>query len=335
LWKDIHGFETHPILGTAAKRIPEITRASKSKNTRTKYDCYFEKFISWCKLHKFEYLPAKDTTVSLFLSDILGKGVSHSVIDSYFYSIKWNHDLMLVSNNPCDSKIVKLIYAGSRSLSCQPVVKKSPVTVEILRKIVEKYGGDSNNLKNLRLCTMCILGFSGFFRYDELSHLQMNHLSFHNTHVSVKVTNSKTDQKKLGSEVIIAKLQTKLCPVSWLLKYIAAAGLNFHSEEFLFTKVRFLRKTNSYVIADSSTPLSYTRAREIFRDALDNIGEDKSKFGLHSLRSGGASALANSSSPVESRMFKKHGRWKSDSASDGYVHYNLEKRLEVSKKLGL
>jgi hypothetical protein len=177
LWKDILGFETHPTLGTAAKRILEITRASNAKTTRTKYHCYFEKFISWCKLNKFEYQPAKDTSVSLFVSDILGKGVTLSVIGSYFYSIKWNHDLMLVSNNPCDSKIVKLIYAGSRRLYCQPVVKKSLVTVEILTKIVEKYG-DSNNLKNLRLCTMCILGLSGFFKYDELSHIQMNHLSF-------------------------------------------------------------------------------------------------------------------------------------------------------------
>ena len=39
--------------------------------------------------------------------------------------------------------------------------------------------------------------------------------------------------------------------------------------------------------------LSYTRAREIVLETLGKIGLEKSKFGLHSLRSGGASQAAN------------------------------------------
>ena len=38
--------------------------------------------------------------------------------------------------------------------------------------------------------------------------------------------------------------------------------------------------------------LSYTRAREILLAGLKSIGLDQSKFGLHSLRSGGATAAA-------------------------------------------
>ena len=39
--------------------------------------------------------------------------------------------------------------------------------------------------------------------------------------------------------------------------------------------------------------LSYTRMRELVLEKLAEIGEDPKKFGLHSLRSGGATAAAN------------------------------------------
>ena len=56
-------------------------------------------------------------------------------------------------------------------------------------------------------------------------------------------------------------------------------------------------------------------------------------FGLHSLRSGGASAAA--AAGVEDRLFKKHGRWKSENAKDGYIKEALTQRLSVSKNLGI
>ena len=34
-------------------------------------------------------------------------------------------------------------------------------------------------------------------------------------------------------------------------------------------------------------------------------------------------------------LFKRHGRWKSEIAKDGYVKDSLDSRLEVSKNLGL
>ena len=58
-------------------------------------------------------------------------------------------------------------------------------------------------------------------------------------------------------------------------------------------------------------------------------------LGLHSMRSGGATAVANTSEHVSDRCWKRHGRWKSDTSKDGYVVDSLEKRLNVSKHLGI
>ena len=80
-----------------------------------------------------------------------------------------------------------------------------------------------------------------------------------------------------------------------------------------------------------STGMSYTRSREIVLQAFAELGYPKHFFGFHSLRVGGASAAANAG--VSDRLFKRHGRWRTDRAKDGYIKASLESLLSVSKSL--
>ena len=73
--------------------------------------------------------------------------------------------------------------------------------------------------------------------------------------------------------------------------------------------------------------------RELLRDKQQQLGFSVDEYSLHSLRAGGATAAAGAGVP--DRVFKRHGRWKSDNAKDGYVEDSLEKRLSVSQNLGL
>lgn len=66
-----------------------------------------------------------------------------------------------------------------------------------------------------------------------------------------------------------------------------------------------------------------------FKDSVPDI----SAIGTHSLRSGGATAAANAGVP--DRLVKRHGRWASESAKDGYMQDSLSSRLSVSKALGI
>ena len=68
-------------------------------------------------------------------------------------------------------------------------------------------------------------------------------------------------------------------------------------------------------------------------EALQPHVSDIKQFCLHSLRSGGATAAANNG--IKDRMFKRHGRWISESAKDGYVKDKIHERLTVSLSLGL
>ena len=79
--------------------------------------------------------------------------------------------------------------------------------------------------------------------------------------------------------------------------------------------------------------MSYSRTREIVLQVFVELGYLKNLFGLHSLRAGGASATANAG--IGDRLFKRHGRWKSDQAKYGYIKDNLDSLLSGSKSLHL
>ena len=78
--------------------------------------------------------------------------------------------------------------------------------------------------------------------------------------------------------------------------------------------------------------LTYSRMRELLKEKLQELGFLSTEFSLH-LRAGGASTAAGAGVP--DRIFKRHGRWKTENAKDGYVEDALEKRLSVSRSLGL
>ena len=76
-----------------------------------------------------------------------------------------------------------------------------------------------------------------------------------------------------------------------------------------------------------SKGLSHSRLRDLVLDAFKDIVPNISAIGKHS----GATATANAGVP--DRLFKRHGRWASESAKDGYVQDSLSSRLSVSKAL--
>ena len=79
--------------------------------------------------------------------------------------------------------------------------------------------------------------------------------------------------------------------------------------------------------------LSYSRLRELLLERIALVGMDPRLFGMHSLRAGGATAAANAGVPY--RLFKRHGRWESESAKDGYVKDSVVKRLSAVSIWGI
>ena len=129
----------------------------------------------------------------------------------------------------------------------------------------------------------------------------------------------------------MARTGNNLCPVRNLELYLQWVGNNHEFDFYLF---RNLAKDNDhYIFRKENVPLYDTRTRELFIQAFKLIVSDIKSYGLHSLRSGGATAACNFGVP--DRLFKRHGRWRSENAKDGYVKDSINDLLFVSKNLGI
>ena len=93
---------------------------------------------------------------------------------------------------------------------------------------------------------------------------------------------------------------------------MAKCNIEIGQDVYLFTAMSFHSSTSSHTPL-LSRPLSYTRCREMFLDALKQVGiEEPTNYGLHSTRSGEATHLANRGVPQD--LIMQHGRWKTTNA---------------------
>ena len=105
-----------------------------------------------------------------------------------------------------------------------------------------------------------------------------------------------------------------MCPKTHLLVYMKFVNINDNSSNYIF---QLFVKTKSGCKLRKSRKLSYTRAGKILLANLEKVGLPKGCFGLHSLKSGGATAAGN---VVPERLIQKHGRWKAGSSKNRYIH---------------
>jgi hypothetical protein len=154
-------------------------------------------------------------------------------------------------------------------------------------------------------------------------------------HLEIVVRKSKTDQYRQGNIVYIAKTNGPACQHALLLRFYSLTGIQPRSNEYIFRSLSSLKK--STLNKAENKPFSYSRCREIVKDTLAAVGEDPAQFVTHSLRSGGATAIAESMKGISGgdRLLRLQGRWKSDTSRDMYIKESMTNRLSVTKLLQL
>ena len=191
-------------------------------------------------------------------------------------------------NSPTDSKIVSNVLESAKRILGKSTVKKEPISVDILMTMFNRLY-EVKNLKHHRIICAYPLAFAGFMRSSELLNIKVSDCVFDSNYMTIFVESSKTDKYRDRSWIIIAQTGTRLCPVTNVKRYIEWAKL--YSEDFLFCN---LSKTKSgYKVRQDRKVMSYTNLHDEFITALSSHVKDVSKYCLHSLRSGGASAAAN------------------------------------------
>ena len=273
--------------------------------------------------------PAPPFYVALYLQHLIEETHSPSAVDSAFYGLKWAHDVAGIPS-PTDGPIVEAVRSASkRILGTRALNRKEPISPTLIHDIVKK--SDLENPVVLRNVTMYVLSFAGFFRFDDVSRIRRSDISFKEGFMVIKILKSKNDQLRKGDEVVVPQLSSAACPVELLRRYLAMFKIPPDSKDLIFKPISRGKGCCKLVAPDK--PISYSTIKGALRRDLLSLGVEPSKFGLHSLRSGGATMAANNG--VNDRIFQRHGRWKSAQAKDTYVDDNLEQRLQVSRSLGL
>ena len=321
-----------PELSRLTSCLPLCCLGAKVDSTTERYSRAFEKVRVWAASYKeISVLPSDYFSVATYLEFLLQRNSSYSALEAAVYGIRWAHELYGLSN-PCDCSLVKgVLESAKRSLS-RPIVKKEPVNPDMIFSVCQKYASDNATLSDLRTAAICVTAYAGFLQFNELAYLRCCDVKFcEDKYVQLFIAKSKTDIYRGGNFVVLAKTGHITCPYSLLNRYIQAAGIDLSSDLRFFRSLHFVKSKASYTLR--RTGMSYTRTREVDLDAFSQLEFCANLFGLHSLRSGGATAAANAG--VNDRLFKRHGRWRSDKAMVGYVKNNLDALLSVSESLGI
>ena len=111
-----------------------------------------------------------------------------------------------------------------------PSAQKEPFTVEMLQ--VPRAQGFLENKIFFKLYMLCLLGFSGFMRLDDLLPIKVEQLIFKSDHMIIHLPRSKGDKMREGKDIHYAALPfSQHCPVKDTKKL--SAGLRSHRAGFL------------------------------------------------------------------------------------------------------
>ena len=111
-----------------------------------------------------------------------------------------------------------------------------------------------------------------------------------------------------------------------LKRYLAKANIRADEDNFIFRSLNYFRSCRQYKLKRTMKPLSYSRTSEIVLEGLKKSVLIRSSL-VCSLRAGGASSAANNGVP--DRLFKCHGRWRSENAMEILIRSLLSVLLSL------
>ena len=275
---------------------------ARAPSTTSKFAACWKKWLLWANSKSnVPSFPVQPYHLCLYISHLSNVSGAKSSADSLIASVKWAHSLAGVPS-PTDDPMVKTAVQGYNRLHASPVCRKEPITPDILFKLFASHGHANASLADLRILFICFVSYAGFLCYDDISRLRRSDCFFHPDKLVLHLLSSKTDQ-------FLGDASDSVLPV-------------IH---------RFTHSKRGLIA--TSHGLSYTRTREIVLHALKPLVPDISKFGLHSLRSGGASSASNINVPPF--LISQHGRWKTEKARDTYIKSDPKSTLLPTQSLGL
>ncbi len=245
---------------------------SKATNTLRAYQADFKDFSLFCSKNNFACLPTNPKILAFYITH-LSKNSKFSTLKRRLASISVIHKL---KGHYIDNKhplIMENLMGIKRKLGTNQKSKK-PILINDLKAIINAI--DNSNLtylRKLRDKSLILTGFAGGFRRSELVDINIEDIEFVSEGLKIFVKRSKTDQSGEGmTKGIPYFMNENYCPVKNLKNWITQGNL---------------KKGKIYDLSDKSVALIIKKFARI-------AGLNETKYSGHSLRSGFATATAQS-----------------------------------------
>ena len=145
------------------------------------------------------------------------------------------------------------------------------------------------------------------------------------THLTIFLDKRKNDQFREGSQILIARSEGAVCPVAIVERFLR---IGEHDRQMVIW--RRVQKTKNGVRLRKEA-MSYSRAAELVKKEIKAEGLDPRQYGLHSLRSGGASTVA--ALGISDWLLQRQSGWHTATAKNNYTSESLDTLLIVTKSM--
>ena len=305
-------------------------KAALASSTASQYRGWWEryhKFLSHCSKMELLY---KSEGVTAFLAHLAeeSKGLGGVSTAKAALAHTFKTEGFNVVENPANSVQVKLVMRGIHRRFALPPTKKTPITLEQLEKVVRaathNLNWNSCKLVDFRLAAQLTFMFATAARYGEAREIKCGQMSKQGNHLHILFKKGKTYQFGENRSSVIADRPGKAFNPRVLLeeywKRLNSAGRG-ESDDYLFPNLGQKAKE----------PASYSAVLNQFKHFLKVAGVtiDLKKFGLHSMRRGSATTLANAGTP--DHHIQKHMRVVTQDTVRRYATLNMDKLREVSQ----
>ncbi len=278
------------------EHINELQKLSRSPATIKAYRSDLRQFARFCDEHAMpQILPVAPFVVASFISWMAQRGLKAVTIGRRLSAISALHK----KSGHEDSTKTNLVsetmdgLRRQRAAAGERADRMTPIDPAALEQMAGELTG---SICDTRDWAITLLGFSGLLRRSEIAALNHDDVEWREDGIVLHIRRSKTDQSGEGAVVGIPRASNEdICPVAALKAYIAAT-----------------RATKGPLFCNHSPAAKHIRIDpRIVANAVKKFSErvnlDPTKYAGHSLRSGGATAMAQKG--VDLGLIVNHGRW--------------------------
>jgi site-specific recombinase XerD len=266
---------------------------SKASNTVRAYKSDFKDFGLFCAQNGFKTIPTEPKIVSLYLTHLSTKEAKMSTLKRRLVSIGVIHKLKGYYLDTKHPAIIENIMGIKRRKGSIQKGKK-PLLISALKVIIDVIDQQKKEkIKKLRDRSIILIGFSGGFRRNEIVSLDYDDLDFVSEGLKINIRRSKTDQFGEGSIKALPYFDNaQYCPVISLKNWIDISKIDSGS---LFRRFAKGSKLTGNRLTDQTVAL-------LIKEYLKLAGIENKNYSGHSLRSGFATAAADSGAEERSIM---------------------------------